>query len=99
MVERIKKGTVIITEGRIYALFHDRNSTTNEVCGRCELREQCESGIELHKLSDLCMANNVTGDAFFLECSSKTSKRLRDIAFQQDGFEVEIAQMQKLPQI
>lgn len=89
MVERLKKGTVIITEGRIYALFHEIHPTTNEVCGKCELRETCESGIEMHKLSDLCLANGVPGDGFFLECSPISSKRVRDIAFQQDFLEAD----------
>lgn len=87
MVERIKEGSVIITEGRIYALFREIHPTTNEVCGKCELRETCESGIEMHKLSDLCLTNDVPGDAFFLECSTISSKRVRDIAFQQNYLE------------
>lgn len=89
MVERIKEGTVIIVEGRIYALFRETHPTTNEVCGKCELRETCESGIEFHKLSDLCLANDVPGDGFFLECSPISSKRVRDIAFQQNFLEAD----------
>lgn len=89
MVERIKEGTVIITEGRIYALFHELNPTTNDVCGKCELREKCESGMEIHKYVDLCLANDVPGDAFFLECSPLSSKRVRDIAFQQNFLEAD----------
>lgn len=87
MVERIKKGSVIIVEGRIYALFREIHPTTNEVCGKCELRETCESGLEFHKLYDLCLANDVPGDGFFLECSPISSKRVRDIAFQQSFLE------------
>ena len=89
MVERLKKGTIIIKEGRIYALFHEIHPTTNEVCEKCELRETCESGIEMHKLSDLCLANEVSDDGFFLECSPISSKRIRDIAFQQDPLEAD----------
>lgn len=89
MVERIKRGSVIIVEGRIYALFREIQPTTNEVCGRCELRETCESGIEIHKLSDLCLANGVPGDGFFLECSPISSKRVQDIALQQNVLEAD----------
>lgn len=87
MVERIKSGTVIITGGRIYALFHELNPTSNEVCEKCELREKCESGIEVNKFTDLCLANDVPGDGYFLECSPLSSKRVRDIAFQQNFLE------------
>lgn len=89
MVERIKEGTVIITEGRIYALFHELNPTSNEVCEKCELREDCESGMEIHKYVDLCLANDVPGDCYFLECSPISSKRIRDIAFQQNFLEAD----------
>ena len=91
MVERLKKGTVIIVEGRVYALFHETHPSTNEVCGKCVLREICESGIEMHKLSDLCLANDVPGDAFFLECSPIPSKRVCDIAYQQDFLEADLS--------
>ena len=91
MVERLKKGTVIIKEGRVYALFHETNPTTNEVCEKCALREECESGIEVNKFSDLCLANDVPGDAFFLECSPIPSKRVCDIAYQQDFLEADLS--------
>lgn len=87
MVERIKEGSVIIVEGRIYALFRETRPTTNEVCGKCELRETCESGIEMHKLSDLCLANDVPGDGFFLECSPISGQKLSDISFDQNLLE------------
>lgn len=83
MVERIKKGSVIIVEGRIYALFREIHPTTNEVCGKCQLRETCESGIEMHKLSDLCLANEVPGDGFFLEWSPRSSLKVADISLDQ----------------
>lgn len=89
MVERIKSGTVIIMGGRIYALFHELNPTTNEVCEKCELREECESGIEVTKFTDLCLANGVPVDGFFKECSTISSKRVRDIAFQQNFLEAD----------
>lgn len=89
MVERIKEGTVIIKEGRIYALFHEIHPTTNEVCGKCELREECESGLEFHKYVDLCLANDVPGDGFFLECSPISGKKVGDIAFQQNFLEAD----------
>lgn len=89
MVERLKKGTVIITEGRIYALFREIRPTTNEVCGKCELRDMCESGIEIHKLSDLCLTYDVPGDGYFLECSSISGKKVGDIAFQQNFLEAD----------
>lgn len=92
MVKRIKSGTVIITGGRIYALFHELNPTTNEVCEKCELREECESGIEVQKYVDLCLANDVPGDGFFLECSPLSSKRVRDIAFQQNFLEADASE-------
>ena len=89
MVERLKKGTVIIVEGRVYALFHETHPSTNEVCEKCALREECESGIEVNKFSDLCLANDVPGDGFFLECFPLTSKRFRDIAYQQAFLEAD----------
>ena len=89
MVERIKEGSVIIVEGRIYALFHEIHPTTNEVCGKCELREECESGLEFHKYVDLCLANDVPGDGFFLECSPISGKKVGDIAFQQNFLEAD----------
>lgn len=89
MVERIKEGTVIIVEGRIYALFREIHPTTNEVCGKCQLRETCESGIEMHKLSDLCLANEVPGDGFFLEWSPISAKKVGDIALQQNVLEAD----------
>lgn len=89
MVERIEKGSVIIVEGRIYALFREIHPTTNEVCGKCQLRETCESGIEMHKLSDLCLANEVPGDGFFLEWSPLSSKHVGDIALQQNFLEAD----------
>lgn len=89
MVERIKEGTVIITEGRIYALFHELNPTTNDVCGKCELREKCESGIEVNKFTDLCLANNVPGDSYFLQCSPLFLKCVGEIAFQQNFLEAD----------
>lgn len=87
MVERLKKGTVIITEGRIYALFREINPTTNEVCGKCELREMCESGIEINKLSNLCLTCDVPGDGFFLECSPISGKKIGEISFEQNHLE------------
>lgn len=89
MVERIKEGTVIIKEGRIYALFREKNPTTNEVCDKCELREECESGIEMHKFVDLCLANDVPGDGYFLECSPLSAMRVRNISFQQNFLEAD----------
>lgn len=87
MVERIKVGTVIIKGGRIYALFREQNPTTNGVCDKCALREECESGIEVNKFRDLCMTNGVPGDGFFLECNPRASKSTFDIAFQQNILE------------
>ena len=87
MIERIKKGTVIITGGRIYALFHELNPTSNEVCEKCELREECESGMEIHKFVDLCLANDVPGDGYFLECFPTTKKTIREIALGQNLLE------------
>lgn len=92
MVERIKEGTVIITEGRIYALFHELNPTSYTVCDKCELREKCESGLEVNKFLDLCLANYVPQDGFFLECSPISSKRVRDIAFQQNFLEADASE-------
>ena len=89
MVERIKEGTVIIKEGRIYALFHETNPTTNEVCEKCILREECKSGIEVLKFSDLCLANDVPEDGFFLECSPISAKKVGDIAYQQNFLEAD----------
>lgn len=87
MVERIKEGSVIITEGRVYALFHDTDPKDNRVCSRCELREKCETGVEINAFSKLCLTNGVSGDAFFLECNPMASKSTRDIAFQQNILE------------
>lgn len=89
MKERIKEGSVIIVEGRIYALFREKHPTTNEVCGKCEIRETCESGLEIHKLSDLCLANGVPGDCFFLECSQISAKKVEDIALEQNYSEAD----------
>lgn len=91
MVERIEGGSVIIVEGRIYALFHEIQPTTNWVCERCELRETCGSDEGFYKLSGLCQANDVPWDGFFLECSPISSKRVQDIAFQQNPLEADLS--------
>lgn len=87
MVERIKEGTVIITGGRIYALFHELNPTDNNVCRKCALHTFCMEKDAIPTMCHFCTKGLGRSDAFFLECFPTQKKSVREIACEQNFLE------------
>ena len=59
--------TVLVLEGIPYSLVRELNPTSNEVCGKCDLREQCISNGKRMDYASLCWPDGLSSGWFFLQ--------------------------------
>lgn len=81
---REETGTIIISEGRVYASFKQEPVTENDVCCLCDLQDKCKGEKGRLDLRKLCEANESFQEVFFHEVKPSTKLTIFDVAAQQN---------------
>lgn len=81
---REETGTIIISDGRVYATFKQEPITENDVCNICALRYDCKSEVGRMDYRSLCEANESFQGCFFKEVKPSTKLTIFDVAAQQN---------------
>lgn len=81
---REETGTIIISDGRVYATFKQEPVIVGDVCKLCDLRHDCKSEQDRNNYGELCEANESFQGCFFKEVKPSTKLTIFDVATDQN---------------